>query len=138
MTAPLYQGPGGGATWRRLFALLAIFVAGTALHLVEHLARGLTPLVAWTALPAVPLGLLALWGSWRRTPWGAGLALLLAVAALVFGALEHLILPGPDHLARAPLPSAALTGFLLLLAPVVGLAAWRALHGRHRTSQPSA
>ncbi|MBI2878354.1 MAG: hypothetical protein HYY19_01355, partial [Candidatus Rokubacteria bacterium] len=61
MAAPLYQGPGGGATWRRLFALLAIFVAGTALHLVEHLARGLTPLVAWTALPAVPLGLLALW-----------------------------------------------------------------------------
>jgi len=110
-----------------------IFVAGTGLHLAGHLARGLTPFVAWTALPAIPIGLLALWGVWRRQAWGAGLALPLAAAALVVGAIEHLILPGPDHLARAPLPSAALTGLLLALAPVLGFLAWRALRaGRGR------
>lgn len=122
-----YQGEREGATWRRLLLLLGLFVAGTGLHLAEHLWRGLTPFVAWTALPAIPVGLLAVWGVWRRRAWGARLALLLAAAALAFGALEHLLLPGPDHLARAPLPSAALTGFLLTLAPFVGLAAWRAL-----------
>lgn len=127
----LYQGGRGGASdpgrWRRLVVLLGLFIAGTGLHLVEHLWHGLTPFVAWTALPAIPVGLLALWGIWRQRPWGAALALLLAAAALGFGTLEHLILPGPDYLSRAPFLSAALTGLLLALAPVLGLFAWRAL-----------
>lgn len=131
MVPSLYQGRQEGASgpgrWRRLTALLGVFVAGTALHLAEHLWRGLDPFVAWTALPALPIGLLALWGTWRRRSWGAPLTLLLAAAALAFGGLEHLILPGPDRLTRAPLPSAVLTALLLALAPVLGFFAWRAL-----------
>lgn len=127
----LYQGERGGASdpgrWRRLVALLGLFIAGTGLHLAEHLWHGLPPFVAWTALPAIPVGLLALWGVWRCRHWGARLTLLLSAGALVFGTLEHLILPGPDYLSRAPLLSAALTGLLLALAPVLGLFAWRAL-----------
>lgn len=137
----LYQGYLGGASglpcWRRLTALLLLFTGGTALHLAEHLWRGLSPFVAWTALPSIPVGFLALWGSWQRRPWGAGLSLVLAAAALVFGGLEHLVLTGPDHLARAPLPSAVLTGLLLALAPVLGFVAWRALRaGPARRGHP--
>lgn len=141
MVPSLYQGRQEGASgplrWQRLTAFLLLFTAGTALHLAEHLWRGLDPFVAWTALPAIPVGLLALWGVWRRRPWGARLTLLLAAGALVFGGLEHLVLPGPDRLARAPLPSAVLTGLLLALAPVLGFVAWRALRaGPARRGHP--
>lgn len=141
MASSLYQGYPVGASepgrWRRLTVLLGVFIAGTALHLAEHLWRGLSPFVMVTALPAIPVGLLALWGSWRRRPWGARLTLLLAAGALVFGGLEHLVLSGPDRLARAPLPSAILTALLLALAPVLGFVAWRALRdGPARRGHP--
>jgi hypothetical protein len=108
------------AVFAALFGALTVFSGGRVLFGDGAAAAGdYVPYIVWFNFLAGFAYVAAAAGLWRRRPWGAGIALALALLnALVFAALGGHIAAGAPYEMRTVAAMALRTGFWAMLAAV--------------------
>jgi hypothetical protein len=89
-------------------AVVAAHAVVSALHGVAHVQVGVAIFSSPLDLVFIPgvitlapvIAVVLLWTPWRRA--GAWLLLGSLAGALLFGALNHYVAPGPDHVSQVP------------------------------------